>query len=212
MIIELLRRLRYNPVAVARRDARVSLHPSAILLDTARFDFRAAGGRVILAADSMVGATFTFESDAGVIDVGQRSYVGGGTRMISRVGISVGDDVMIAWGCYFYDHNGHSLAWEDRAADVAAQLRAHRSGLPLTTGKDWSTVDASPIRVNDRAWIGFEAAVLKGVTIGEGAIVAARAVVTRDVPPWSIVAGNPATVVRDSRTAREIESRGPACT
>lgn len=104
---------------------------------------------------------------------------------------------MIAWGCYLYDHNAHSLLWEDRAADVAAQARAYRNGLPLTDGKDWSNVTAAPIRIGDKAWIGFEAAILKGVVIGEGAIVAARAVVTKDVAAWSVVAGNPAVKVKD---------------
>ncbi|HBN4333859.1 TPA: maltose O-acetyltransferase, partial [Escherichia coli] len=51
--------------------------------------------------------------------------------------------------------------------------------------------------IGDNVWIGFQAAILKGVTIGEGAVVAARAVVTKDVPAWSVVAGNPAKVVKE---------------
>ena len=54
----------------------------------------------------------------------------------------------------------------------------------------------APIRICDYAWLGFDVVVLKGVTIGEGAIVGARAVVTKDVPPWTIAAGNPARVVK----------------
>ncbi|MGI8509594.1 MAG: acyltransferase [Gemmatimonadaceae bacterium] len=208
MIIGILKRLRYNPSAVAQRDSRVTSHPSAILLDSARFDFQGSGGRVTLGADCMVGGTFTFESDAGSIDIGQRTYVGGGTQMISRTSISVGNDVMIAWGCYLYDHNAHSLDWEDRMVDVAAQTRAFRAGLPLTTGKNWSSVSAAPIRICDKAWIGFEAAILKGVVVGEGAIVAARSVVTKDVPPWSVVAGNPAVKVKDVPGAHGRERDG----
>jgi acetyltransferase-like isoleucine patch superfamily enzyme len=49
-----------------------------------------------------------------------------------------------------------------------------------------------PVSVGDRAWIGFRAIVLPGVTIGEGAVVGAGGVVSRDVPPFTIVAGNPA--------------------
>jgi acetyltransferase-like isoleucine patch superfamily enzyme len=55
---------------------------------------------------------------------------------------------------------------------------------------------ARPIRIGKNVWIGFDAIVLPGVTIGEGAIVGARSVVREDVPPYSIVAGNPAKVVR----------------
>ena len=57
-------------------------------------------------------------------------------------------------------------------------------------------VKIAPVRIGDKAWIGFNAIILKGVTVGEGAIVAAGAVVTKDVPPYTIVAGNPARVIR----------------
>jgi galactoside O-acetyltransferase len=57
-------------------------------------------------------------------------------------------------------------------------------------------VASAPIVICDRVWIGFDAVILKGVTVGEGAIVAARAVVTRDVEPYTVVAGNPAVLVR----------------
>lgn len=52
------------------------------------------------------------------------------------------------------------------------------------------------IVVEDEVWIGFGATILSGVTIGKGAIVAAKAVVTKDVPPYTIVAGNPAKVIK----------------
>ena len=57
----------------------------------------------------------------------------------------------------------------------------------------------APIVIGDKVWIGANATVLPGVTIGKGAIVAAGAVVTRDVPPNTIVAGVPARVVREIR-------------
>ncbi|HEV8607580.1 MAG TPA: acyltransferase [Tepidisphaeraceae bacterium] len=55
---------------------------------------------------------------------------------------------------------------------------------------------ARPIRIGNNVWIGFDAIILPGVTIGEGAIVGARSVVRENVPPYSIVAGNPAKIVR----------------
>ncbi|MDH4236354.1 MAG: hypothetical protein OEV17_03815 [Nitrospira sp.] len=53
------------------------------------------------------------------------------------------------------------------------------------------------VDIHDKAWIGLDAIILKGVTIGEGAIVGAGSVVSKDVPPFTIVAGNPARVVRE---------------
>jgi galactoside O-acetyltransferase len=60
---------------------------------------------------------------------------------------------------------------------------------------DWAGVKSSPVTIEDKVWIGFDAVILKGVRIGEGAIVGARSVVTRDVEPYTVVAGNPAIVV-----------------
>ena len=53
-----------------------------------------------------------------------------------------------------------------------------------------------PVVVGNDVWLGFQALVLSGVTIGDGAVVAARALVTRDVPPYAIVGGTPARVLR----------------
>jgi acetyltransferase-like isoleucine patch superfamily enzyme len=53
-----------------------------------------------------------------------------------------------------------------------------------------------PVRIEDSVWIGFRAAILKGVTIGEGAVVGAGAIVTEDVPPHTLVVGQPAQPVR----------------
>ena len=60
----------------------------------------------------------------------------------------------------------------------------------------WKYSDSKSIVIEDNVWIGEYAAILKGVRIGEGSIVASHAVVTKDVPPYSIVAGNPAKVVK----------------
>ena len=62
---------------------------------------------------------------------------------------------------------------------------------------------AKPVWIGDNVWIGYRAMILKGVTIGDGSIVAANAVVTKDVPPHCIVAGNPAKVIRENIKWRE---------
>jgi acetyltransferase-like isoleucine patch superfamily enzyme len=75
---------------------------------------------------------------------------------------------------------------------------AFKDGMPMTRG---------PVVVGNDVWIGGEAMVLSGVTIGDGAVVAARAVVTRDVPPYAVVAGTPARLLRfrfDERTVEEL--------
>lgn len=72
---------------------------------------------------------------------------------------------------------------------------------PLWT---WKYADHKPVVIGDNVWIGEYAAILKGVTIGRGSIVASHSVVTKNVPEYVIVAGNPARVVK-KLDAGEIE-------
>ncbi|MFN7691728.1 MAG: DapH/DapD/GlmU-related protein, partial [Bacteroidota bacterium] len=58
-------------------------------------------------------------------------------------------------------------------------------------------IASKPIVIHDKVWISFNAIILKGVTIGEGAVVAAGSVVTKDVAPYTMVAGNPAKFIKN---------------
>jgi acetyltransferase-like isoleucine patch superfamily enzyme len=140
-------------------------------------------------------AAFIFEAKTGEIRIGDRCYLGANSSILCRNGVSFGNDVTVAWDVTIYDHDSHSMDWRDRA--VAVQLFYERYGKPDCFERlDWSNVRSAPIVIHDRVWIGFGATILKGVTIGEGAIVAARSVVTRDVEPYTVVAGNPAKAIR----------------
>ena len=61
---------------------------------------------------------------------------------------------------------------------------------------DWETTNSSPVIIKKGVWIGARSIVLKGVTIGEGAVIGSGSVVTKDIPPYTINAGNPARVIR----------------
>ena len=72
-----------------------------------------------------------------------------------------------------------------------------------------STKSKGDIKIGNDVWIGHSSIILSGVTIGNGAVIAAGSVVVKDVPPFSIVGGNPAKVIRfrfDSKTIAEIEN------
>jgi maltose O-acetyltransferase len=68
------------------------------------------------------------------------------------------------------------------------------NGHPVSNEFD---IKSKPVVIESDVWIGFNSTILKGVTIGTGAIVAACSLVTKDVPPKTIVAGNPARLIRD---------------
>ncbi|WP_409574838.1 acyltransferase [Thiobacillus sp.] len=86
------------------------------------------------------------------------------------------------------DSDNHSL----RASERIGDLKRWRS-----QEYDWSHVNSAPVVICSRSWIGARVIITKGVVIGEGGIVAAGSVVTKDVPPYTIVAGNPARVIRE---------------
>ena len=156
-------------------------------------------GRVIFGKDSVLSCRIVLERNLGSVSVGHDSYIGGGSTIICAHRIDIGNNVLISWGCTIVDHDSHSLNWQDRAEDV----RKWREGL-LAGGlgkaselKNWDVVEMAPIRIEDKVWLGMNVTVLKGVTIGEGSVVAAGSIVTKDIPPWSLVAGNPARVIKE---------------
>lgn len=177
----------------------ISIHPDAVLSENFNLDLRAPkSGETYLeiGAKSMVDSSFVFETETGHIKVGERVHIGGGTQLISRNNITIGDDVIIAWNCTIYDHNSHSIHWEERKNDVSREWENAVKGLPVLLDKNWSVVKSAPITIGDKVWMGFGVTVLKGVTIGEGAVIGACSVVTKDVPPYTVVAGNPAQVIK----------------
>jgi galactoside O-acetyltransferase len=167
------------------RRFQLEAHPSA------RFrDARVMGGAgcvVKVGENSTLKCRIHFPKGRGIVSVGKRSIINESV-VICAENISVGDDVMIAWDVTIFDNDSHSITFRHRKDDVMNW----RSGR-----QDWTHVPVAPVTIADKVWIGFGAAIAKGVTVGEGAVVAARAMVTRDVQPWTLVAGNPARVVRE---------------
>lgn len=174
-------------------DSSVTLHP------TARIDniHRDPEAMFIGAHTHVRGQLLTFWN-GGKITIGEWCYVGEGTRIWSQSSISIGNYVLIAHLVDIHDTNSHPIDWTERRLDTEAIL----SGSYRTPTQ---TVSA-PVTIEDDAWIGFKATVMKGVRIGRGAIVSAGAVVTKDVEPWTVVGGNPArTIAELSPTAEIVE-------
>ena len=142
----------------------------------------------------VAGQLLTF-GHGGRIDIGQWCFVGPGSRIWSAASIRIGDRVLISHGVNIHDNDAHPLDAAERHAQYAGIVtRGH-----ARTGDN---VRSAPVVIGDDAWLGFNSIVLKGVTIGPRAIVAAGSVVTDDVPAGCVVAGNPARVVRTAEGAR----------
>lgn len=144
--------------------------------------------------ESLISGNYIFEIAQGKITIGDRTFVGAST-FICIDEIKIGSDVLISWGVTIADNNSHSVHWEDRKYDVRDWKRGIEEG-KIGKYKDWFNVGSAKVEIKDKAWIGFNAIILRGVTIGEGSVVASGSVVTKDVPDWTVVGGNPAKIIK----------------
>jgi len=125
---------------------------------------------------------------AGRVRIGECSMLNG-ARLICSQRIEIGAFATISWNVMIMDSYRVPL---DPAARRALLLRMGHSLQVIDPA-----VPAAPVTLHDNVWLGFDVCVLPGVTIGEGSIVGARSVVTADVDPYTVVAGNPARPIRD---------------
>jgi acetyltransferase-like isoleucine patch superfamily enzyme len=137
----------------------------------------------------ILGELFTF-GHAGCIEIGESCYMGENSRIWSATQVKIGDRVLISHNVNIHDTDGHPVSANARHQHF---LDIVNQGHP----KFGLTIAASSVHIKDDVWIGFNSTILKGVTIGQGAIIGAASVVTKDVPPWTIVGGNPAKIIRE---------------
>jgi len=111
------------------------------------------------------------------IEIGENSWLGKNCSVAAINSVTIGKNVLFAGGVHITDHS-HGYTEIDKP--VALQ--------PLTS--------KGPVSIEDECWLGFGCEILSGVRVGKHSVVAARSVVTKDVPPYSVVAGNPARIVK----------------
>ena len=124
----------------------------------------------------------------GRVHIGNYSLINGAWFICDQK-IEIGDHALISWNVVFMDNYRVPL-------QPAARRRLLKQVPVSRTRRVLGRVPARPICIQRNVWIGFDCCVLPGVTIGEGSIVGARSVVTEDVPPFTVVAGNPARMIR----------------
>ena len=140
-------------------------------------------GRLILGNDvkmnGHVSVTFAARySDAPTLTIGDDTGIGHLSSFIVGKSISIGNHCRIAGNVWVFDSSGHPTDPTARLAGAAA-----------------ADSEVRPVRIEDNVWIGARATIFPGVTIGTGSVVSGGAVVMTDVPPYTVVAGNPARKV-----------------
>jgi len=187
----------FSPRELARRflnwrsKRRLARAIDLAIAKSAKIDYRKIRGfsrnRLRVGEGTVMGASIAFQREGAEVVIGQNSSIN--TSLIDCAErVEIGDDVLVSWACSITDHDSHSPIWSERSNDVRDTLR---------DTKDWTHVASQPVKIGDKCWIGMHSLILKGVEIGEGAIVAAGSVVTKSVPAWTIVGGNPARLIRE---------------
>jgi galactoside O-acetyltransferase len=195
LIKALYAKLFYDPYKFVKKYPNISIAKDTILLKSTKFRINEQN-KVYIGEKNMLGCTFIFESEQGEIEIGNNTFIHSDTNLIARSKIKIGNNVMISWGCTIYDHNSHSLDWRERVKDFDKTVAAYHNKQDLLHGKNWEVVKVAPITIEDKVWMGFGCTILSGVRIGEGAVIGANSVVRQNVEPWTVVAGNPAVVIK----------------
>lgn len=138
---------------------------------------------ISLGGGNVIGRHTVLTCKGGTIALGDHVNLGLSCVIISESRVSIGDNCIFAAFCYLVAGGNHDFSRTD--IPIIQQPSLSRGG----------------IRIEADVWLGARVTVLDGVTIGQGCVVGAGAVVTRDLPPYSVAAGVPATIVRSRRHA-----------
>lgn len=176
-------------LAEKRKIKYCTVSRGARLLPHAKVDnFQANRNSIKIGESSVVAAQLLVFKHGGKIAIGHHCYLGENSRIWSAASVTIGNKVLISHGVNIHDNNSHSLSATSRHEHFLAMFS---KGHPSTL----IDVSSSPVVIKDDAWIGFNATILKGVVVGEGAVIGCNSVVTKNVEAYSVVAGNPAKYI-----------------
>jgi acetyltransferase-like isoleucine patch superfamily enzyme len=186
MLLRILRRLHESLLKRSVTAAPgVRLQPGCAIINN-----QGLRSAIAIGANSVIAAELLVFADRGQISVGEDVFIGPATRVWSGLQITIGNRVLISHGVSILDSAFHDLSASKRHVQFQQIFKAKRNAV--------GDIDCKPVVIEDDVWIGFHAAILKGVRIGRGAVIAAGAIVTKDVAPFTVVGGAIAEVIGTS--------------
>ena len=138
---------------------------------------------IAIANDVSIKEYAVVNANTGRISIGARSWIGPYCLIYGNGNVRIGEDVLIAAHSSI---NTVSHVMRDTDSPINAQ-----------------GIYCDPVTIEDDVWIGLNCTILQGITIGRGSVVGAGAVVTKDLPPWSVAMGVPARIVGSRNTIKE---------
>jgi acetyltransferase-like isoleucine patch superfamily enzyme len=186
-MIELMRKLVHANRERTNRANATSVGEGTKLVG--QIERRADSARIDIGSGCLIQGQVVAERNESRVSIADRVLLGGGSVIDCALSVTLESDVLVSYGCTIADADNHSVFPEYRVNDLLTWMDGRRH--------DWSHTEMAPIRISRGAWIGARSIILKGVTIGAGAVVGMGSVVTKDVPPRTVVVGNPARVIRE---------------
>lgn len=175
------------------RSREASIHATARLYPTASIQLQGLpGDRIRVGANSHIRGELLVFGHGGQINIGEYCYVGEQSRIWSAEQIDIGDRVLISHCVTIMDNLTHPIDPELR----------HRQFREIVTSGHPTVIDLGeePVVLENDVLVGCHCVLLQGIRVGRGAVIGAGSVVTSDIPPMVIAAGNPARVIRSIAT------------
>ena len=151
------------------------------------FTIRKPGGQIRIGADCLIEGLLGTETETAQLIIGDNVYVGRST-LVAISSLIIENDVLISSDCLIQDSDNHSIRYSVRKNDCQDWKNGQYH--------NWNVTPTAPVKICKGACSGAKCIVLKGVTIGEGAVIGAGSVVTRHVAPYTVVGGNPARFIK----------------
>lgn len=167
----------------AQIEANCRIGPRAWCVNPAEIDHIQLGQSVICR-----GILRCEDYSPGNIIIHHDVYIGDDVIISCANKVEIGAYTLLAHGVQVFDNDSHPIDPDLRVRDYLTILGREPGQRPL--------IPSAPIYIGERCWIGINVLILKGVSIGNGSVVAAGSIVTSDVPQNTLVAGNPARVVK----------------
>ena len=191
----------YLPYALAKRYEQYKIEkfyknfcifsPSSKFGQLARIqNYQNDKSRIVIGDETALWGHLMIYKHGGEIRIGDHCFIGENTRIWSAKKIVIGDRVLISHNVNIHDQISHPLNSKERHEDYKRILKY---GL-----QDNVNLREKAITIEDDVWIGFNVTIMKGVTIGKGAIIGANCLITQDVPPFSVIVGNPPRIIKQT--------------
>lgn len=165
---------RMRRLCAASRTAR--FQPSSKIVNS-----RANRNAISIGEHSVIAGELLVFSDGGQLNIGDYCFIGEGSRIWSSMEVRIGSRVLISHNVNIHDTTSHSLSAHER--------HQHFKRIFLEKKLDLEGVPKSPVIIEDDVWIACNALIMRGIRIGKGAVIAAGAMINKDVPAYAVVTG-----------------------